>query len=152
MSFHFQSRHWWDSGIGAGGRSSDTHSAGAGWKISDLIIHPSNLSLQCTLSTMCKSHGPEECGGIYTGAWQEGGMWLLTALTEHHSLCSRAQTKVWRLAKATEPQLAFEPKSLWCKNPCLKIDISMRRGGDFPWSWNRMSNAIFRGPWVYRLS
>lgn len=127
MSFHFQSRHWWDSGNGAGGKSSDTHSAGTGWKISDLVIHPSNLSLQCHWAlTMCKSHVLEECGHIYAEAWPEGGMWLLMTLNEKHSRCSQAQTKVWRLAKATEPPLAFESKSLWCKNPYLKLDISMR--------------------------
>lgn len=94
MSFHFQSRYWWASGNGTCGKSSDTYSAGAGWRICDLIIHLSNLSLQCTLSTnYVQISRTGRVWYIYAGAWQEGGMRMLTVLTKH-SLCSWAMCSI----------------------------------------------------------
>lgn len=133
MSFHFQSRHWWDSRNGAGRRSSDTCSARAGWKMCDsLIIRPTSVHKR-TLSTNYVQ--TSRTGGVWT-YWcrivTKGGM-RLTALPEH-SLSALGGASHTPSQDSLRAILAMTPKikapqsqshtSIWTQVPRMQKPLS----------------------------
>lgn len=113
--------------------------------------------------TMRRSHRLEESGHIYAGAWREGGTRLLTALTgslhsgpmrsisRTSSYCSLRATRVYDsrdegLAQGLEARQSQRAiTSTWTQVCGLSQTSQWEEEENFPWSRDRMSNAIFKG-------